>query len=300
MVQIINLSQEEQELVNQFFMKIENIINEGKEEEIENIIAPNSVVEGVLQAYMSMLIRNFKDTLGRFRIYPRYIKRMNDGSIKIHSSTQIAPGETEDLTWSLIEVEEDLPKLVIESISNRTIPIYEAAKNPKTEIPVLGEKWKHTIRTQERVELINRMYMKIKEQKGKQQAKMFFNDSEKFDEELNEIFSFLEGEYKLVAYIALIGANVYGWKGKIFQNEDNYEIIFNEFKDLEVLERIADLKKMTEKEYIELIRYIWRKRAEKQGAKIKIEIEKEKERITFRIPKKKTKIITGERTVKRK
>lgn len=299
MVKTVDVSQYEQELVNQFFRKIEEIVNEGKEEEVEEIIEKETMMGGAINAYISMLIGNFKEKIGKFRIYPRFIKRMEDGSIKIHSTTQISPRETAELTWSLKLDEDFMPRLVINGISSKTLPMYNTPGNERIEIPKIEQKWKQEVATKERIEMINRIYVKLKKMKGKQQAKRFFDDSEKIKQDIEEMLGFLEGEYKLAAYIAIMGTNVYGWKGRIFQSEKEYKVVFNEYKDLQELEKLAEIEKMTEEEYVELIRYIWRKRAEKMKMKVKVEVEKEKERITFIIPKKKIKVITGERVIKK-
>ncbi|MHA1224584.1 MAG: hypothetical protein ACTSP3_15275 [Candidatus Heimdallarchaeaceae archaeon] len=69
------------------------------------------------------------------------------------------------------------------------------------------------MRTIERVKRINKIYMKIKKEEGKTKAKDFFNDKEEFEEEIDNLFGFLEGSFKIIAYIAVLGVNVEGWKG---------------------------------------------------------------------------------------
>ena len=65
-------------------------------------------------------------------------------------------------------------------------------------------------------------------------------------------------------------------------------------------------KKMTEKEYIDLISYQWQQRTKSSGIKIEIEVQKDIQRIIYRIKKKpakkksKKKLVKGERTVKNK
>ncbi|MHA1224585.1 MAG: hypothetical protein ACTSP3_15280 [Candidatus Heimdallarchaeaceae archaeon] len=60
---------------------------------------------------------------------------------------------------------------------------------------------------------------------------------------------------------------------------------------------------MTEKEYIELLKFIWKERTKKANLKIEIEIQKEKRRLIYKVKKKpvttkgRKKLVKGERTV---
>ena len=304
MVQTVNISEDELELVNQFLITLETIVNEKRQWEIENIIEGEGL-EGAIQAFLSMIITNFDQTLSRFRVYPRFMKKLENGRIRVHSSTRISSNENIDITWTLKHPKGEYQKLAIESINSMTVPIYEETKRERTEIPRLDENWKGFMRAREKIDLINRSYIKVKEDHGKTKAKQFFNNKDEFEQELDNLFGFLEGPFKVIAYIAVIGTNVEGWKGVILNNNGDYQVIFDNFRDLEALESLTAPQIMTEKEYLDLLSYIWKERTKKYGIKINIEVEKEKKRIIFNIHKKPTttkgkkKLVKGERTVKK-
>ncbi|MCG3216053.1 MAG: hypothetical protein KAS63_05030 [Candidatus Heimdallarchaeota archaeon] len=305
MVQSVNINDDDLELINQLLVSIENIVNEKRLWDIETILEGEGL-GGVIQAFLSMLIANFDGSLSRFRIYPRFMKKLNDGKIRVHSSTRISSTENLDITWTLVTPKGEYQKLVIASMNSLTVPIYEETKRKRTEIPRLEENWKSIMRTKERVEWINRIYMKLKEEQGKQKAKEFFDDTESFNEELENLFGFLEGSFQLIAYIAIMGANVNGWKGVIMRKDEDYEVIFDDFRDFEALDNLTSHQKITEKEYLDLLLYQWKQRTKKSGFKIEIVVDKTKRRITYLLKKKPVtkkkgkKLVKGERTVKTK
>ena len=304
MVQTVNITEGELELINQLLVNLETIINEKKLWEIESIIKGEGL-EGVIEAFLSMLIANFEDSLVRFRIFPRFMKKMQDGKIRIHSSTMMSPTETMDITWTLITPKGEFQKLVIESINSFTVSMYEEPKQVRSEIPKLDLNWRSFMHTKERIEQTNKIYMKLKEEKGKKEAKAFFDDTENYKEEIDVLFGFLEDQFKIAAYIAIIGANVKGWKGVIMKLDEGYEVIFDDFRDLEVLENLTCPQKMTDEEYLDLLSYQWKQRIRRSKTVIEIEAEKDKKRIIYRIikkppPKRSKKLVKGERTVKSK
>jgi len=305
MVQTVNISENELELINQFLLSLESVVNEKRQWEIETLLEGDGL-EGVIQAFLSMIIANFQNTMARFRVYPRFIKKLEDGRIRIHSSTRISPIETMDITWTLKYPKNEFQKLVIFSINSMTVPIYEETQRERTEIPRLDEKWKGFMLAVRKVDLINKMYVKVKEDSGKQEAKKLFNDKIEFLEEVDNLFGFLEGSFKIISYIAVMGANVEGWKGVIMKKNSSYEVIFDGFRELEALESLTTVKKMTEKEYIDLINYQWKERTKSSGIKIEIEVQKDIQRIIYRIKKSPTtkkgkkKLVKGERTIKNK
>ena len=305
MVQTVNISEDELELINQFLLSLESVVNEKRQWEIETLIEGDGL-EGVIQAFLSMIIANFQNTMARFRVYPRFIKKLENGRIRIHSSTRISPTESIDITWTLKQPKNEYQKLVITSINSMTVPIYEETRSDRTEIPRLDEKWKGFMLAVRKVDLINRMYMNAKVDSGKQKAKKLFNDKIEFLEEVDTLFGFLEGPFKYISYIAVMGANVEGWKGVIMKKNGDYEVIFDGFRELEALESLTTVKKMTEKEYVDLIKYQWTERTKSSGIKIEIEVQKDIQRIIYRIKKTPSKkkgkrnLIKGERTVKNK
>ena len=305
MVQTVNISENELAYINQFLLSLESVVNERRQWEIETLLEGDGF-SGVIQAFLSMIIANFQNTMARFRVYPRFIKKLVDGRILIHSSTKISSTENMEITWTLRQPKNEYQKLLISSINSMTVPIYEETRSNRTEIPRLDEKWKVFMLAVRKVGLINKMYMKTKEESGKQKAKMLFNDKTEFLEEVDSLFGFLEGSFKYVSYIAVMGANVEGWKGVIMKKSGNYEVIFDGFRELEALESLTAVKKMTEKEYIDLIKYQWIERTKSSGIKIEIEVQKDIQRIIYRIKKTpakkkgKEKLVKGERTVKKK
>ena len=160
--------------------------------------------------------------------------------------------------------------------------------------------------TKERIALTNKIYMKLKEEKGKKEAKAFFDDTENYKEEVDVLFGFLEDIFQITAYIAIMGLNVNGWRGVIMKQEGGYEVIFDEFRDLEVLEDLTHPQKMTEKEYLNLLTYQWKQRTRRSKIIVEIEADKEHKRVIYRIIKKPTptkqgkKLVKGERSVKPK
>lgn len=305
MVQSVNISESELEQINQFLITLENIVNEGRQWEMETIIEGEGL-EGVIQAFLSMIMTNFDQALAKFRVYPRFIKKLENGKIRIHSSTRISQTENMDITWTLKKPRGEFQKLVIESINSMTVSIYEEPKQERNEIPKLDKNWQGFMRAIEKVDMINRIYMKIKEEQGKLKAKKFFDDTKEFEEEVENLFGFLDGPFKFIAYIAVIGSNVDGWKGVILKKDSDYEVIFDDFRELEALESLTATKKMTENEYLELLTYQWRQRTKKSKLTIEIIADKEKKRITYKIKKKVPttkkgkKLVKGERTTKRK
>ena len=305
MVQTVNISESELEFINQFMLSLETVVNEGRQWEIETLLEGDGL-EGVIQAFLSMIIANFQNTMARFRVYPRFIKKLEDGRIRIHSSTRISSTENIDITWTLKRPKNEYQKLVISNINSMTVPIYEETRSDRTEIPRLDEKWKGFMLAVRKVDLINKMYMKTKEDSGKQKAKILFNDKTEFLEEVDNLFGFLEGPFKYISYIAVMGANVEGWKGVIMKKNGDYEVIFDGFRELEALESLTTVKKMTEKDYIDLIKYQWTERTKSSGIKIEIEVQNDIQRIIYRIKKtpakkkSKKKLVKGERTVKKK
>ncbi|MHA1224583.1 MAG: hypothetical protein ACTSP3_15270 [Candidatus Heimdallarchaeaceae archaeon] len=127
MVQTANITEDELEQVNQFLFTLENIVNEKRQWEIETIIEGEGL-EGVIQAFLSMIIANFDQSIAKFRVYPRFVKKLEDGRIRIHSSTRISPTETMDITWTLTHPKGEFQKLVIETINSMTVPIYEESR----------------------------------------------------------------------------------------------------------------------------------------------------------------------------
>ena len=304
MVQTVNITEGELELINQLLINLETIINEKRLWEIGSIIEGEGL-EGVIEAFLSMLVANFEDSLVRFRIFPRFMKKMSDGKIRIHSSTMISPTENMDITWTLVTPKGEFQKLAIESINSFTVSMYEEPKKVRSEIPVLEINWKSFMQTKERIEQINKIYMKLKEEKGRKEAKAFFDDTETYKEEIDALFGFLEDQFKIVAYIAITGVNVKGWKGVIMKIDEGYEVIFDNFRDLEVLEDFTYPQKMTEEEYLDLLNYQWKQRTRRSKTVIEIEAKKDKKRIIYRVikkppPKKSKKLVKGERTTKPK
>jgi len=285
MVQTVNISEDDLEQVNQFLVTLETFVNEGRLWEMESIIEGEGL-EGVIQAFLSMIVTNFDQSLAKFRVYPRFIKKLENRKIRIHSSTRISPTENLDITWTLKKPRGEFQKLVIESINSMTVAIYEESKKERNEIPQLDKNWKGFMRAIEKVDMINRIYMKIKEEQGKTKAKAFFDDTKEFEQEVDNLFGFLEGPFKIIAYIAIIGSNVNGWKGVILKNDGDYEVVFDDFRDLDALDSLTAVKKMTEKEYIDLMTYQWKQRTKKSKLVIEIIIDKEKKRITYKITKK--------------
>ena len=305
MVQTVNISEDELEFINQFLLSLEAVVNEERQWEIEALLEGDGL-EGVIQAFLSMIIANFQNAMAKFRVYPRFIKKLEDGRILIHSSTRTSPLESMDITWTLIHPKNEFQKLVLSRINTMTVPIYEETRGKRTEIPRLDKKWKGFMSAVRKVDLINKMYMKLKVDSGKQKAKLLFNDKTEFLEEVDTLFGFLEGPFKYISYIAVMGANVDGWKGVIMKKNGDYEVIFDRFRELEALESLTTAKKMTEKEYVDLIKYQWKERTKSSGIKIEIEVQKDIQRIIYRIKKTpakkkgKKKLVKGERTVKKK
>ncbi|MHA1551311.1 MAG: hypothetical protein ACTSQC_05155 [Candidatus Heimdallarchaeaceae archaeon] len=305
MVQTVNISEDELEFINQFLLSLEAVVNEERQWEIETLLEGDGL-EGVIQAFLSMIIANFQNAMAKFRVYPRFIKKLEDGRILIHSSTRTSPLESMDITWTLIHPKNEFQKLVLSRINTMTVPIYEETRGKRTEIPRLDKKWKGFMSAVRKVDLINKMYMKVKANSGKQKAKLLFNDKTEFLEEVDTLFGFLEGPFKYISYIAVMGANVDGWKGVIMKKNGDYEVIFDGFRELEALESLTTAKKMTEKEYVDLIKYQWKERTKSSGIKIEIEVQKDIQRIIYRIKKTpakkkgKKKLVKGERTVKKK
>ena len=305
MVQTVNISEDELEFINQFLLSLEAVVNEERQWEIEALLEGDGL-EGVIQAFLSMIIANFQNAMAKFRVYPRFIKKLEDGRILIHSSTRTSPLESMDITWTLIHPKNEFQKLVLSRINTMTVPIYEETRGKRTEIPRLDKKWKGFMSAVRKVDLINKMYMKVKANSGKQKAKLLFNDKTEFLEEVDTLFGFLEGPFKYISYIAVMGANVDGWKGVIMKKNGDYEVIFDGFRELEALESLTTAKKMTEKEYVDLINYQWKERTKSSGIKIEIEVQKDIQRIIYRIKKTPTKkkgkkkLVKGERTVKKK
>ena len=305
MVQTVNISEDELEFINQFLLSLEAVVNEERQWEIEALLEGDGL-EGVIQAFISMIIANFQNAMAKFRVYPRFIKKLEDGRILIHSSTRTSPLESMDITWTLIHPKNEFQKLVLSRINTMTVPIYEETRGKRTEIPRLDKKWKGFMSAVRKVDLINKMYMKVKANSGKQKAKLLFNDKTEFLEEVDTLFGFLEGPFKYISYIAVMGANVDGWKGVIMKKNGDYEVIFDGFRELEALESLTTAKKMTEKEYVDLINYQWKERTKSSGIKIEIEVQKDIQRIIYRIKKTpakkkgKKKLVKGERTVKKK
>ncbi len=305
MVKTVNISEDELEFINQFLLSLEAVVNEERQWEIETLLEGDGL-EGVIQVFLSMIIANFQNTMAKFRVYPRFIKKLEDGRILIHSSTRTSPLESMDITWTLKHPKNEFQKFVLSRINTMTVPIYEETRGERTEIPRLDEKWKGFMSAVRKVDLINKMYMKAKVDSGKQKARILFNDKTEFLEEVDTLFGFLEGPFKYISYIAVMGANVDGWKGVIMKKNADYEVIFDGFRELEALESLTTAKKMTEKEYIDLINYRWKERTKSSGIKIEIEVQKDIQRIIFRIKKtpakkkSKKKFVKGERTVKKK
>ena len=304
MAQSVNVSEEEQELINQFLVNLETIINEQRQWEIETIIEGEGL-EGAIQAFLSMIMANFDKELARFRVYPRFVKKLENGKFRLHSSTRISPTDNVDMTWTLKHPKGEFQKLAIESVNSMTVPLYEESRRERTEIIKQDEKWKGFMRATERIKLINKIYMKLKEEQGKTNAKTFFKDKEEFEEDLDNLFGFLEGQFKITAYIAVIGLNVHGWKGVIMKKKEGFEVVFDGYRDLEALESLTVANKMTEKDYLDLLTYQWKERTKKYKLIIEIEVDKEKQRITYKImkkpppAKKPEKLVKGERTVKK-
>ncbi|MFW9851784.1 MAG: hypothetical protein ACFFDS_02485 [Candidatus Thorarchaeota archaeon] len=297
----MNISEDDLEQVNQFLVSLETIVNEGRLWEIESIIEGEGL-EGVIQAFLSMIITNFDQSLAKFRVYPRFIKKLENGKIRIHSSTRISSTESVDITWTLKKPRGEFQKLVIESINSMTVAIYEESKQERNEIPRLDEKWKGFMRAVEKVDMINRIYMKLKEEQGKTQAKAFFDDTKEFEQEVDNLFGFLEGPFRFIAYIAVMGSNVDGLKGVILKKNGDYEVVFDDFRELDALDSLTSTKKMTEKEYVDLLTYQWKQRTKKSKLLVEIIADKEKKRITYKITKKipttkkGKKLVKGERT----
>ena len=311
LVQVINLSETELEEVNQLLYSVETIVNEQRHWEIETIIQSEDLVaQGVIQAFISMIINNFENSLARFRIYPRFIKKMSNGEIRIHSSTRISPTENEDITWILNNPTKEFQKLVITGLNNTTVAVYEEPKQERIEIPKLNENWIRLMEAKMRVQMINKVYTYLASNLGKNKAKQFFDDKEIFQEELDELFGFLEGIFKVVAYISIIGANVFGLKGVIFKKKDMYEIIFDNYKEIEALHSLANPEKMSEKEFLNLLSYQWKKRLEETNVSIKLIVDETKNRLIYQVKEKKakskkqkqaeikSKYVVGERTLK--
>jgi hypothetical protein len=305
MVQSVNISEDDLEQVNQFLISLESIVNEGRQWEMESIIEGEGL-EGVIQAFLSMLIKNFDQSLTKFRVYPRFIKKLENGKIRIHSSTRISSTESMDITWTLKKPRGEFQKLVIENINSMTVAIYEEPKQERNEIPKLDKQWKGFMRAIEKVYMINRIYMKLKEEQGKTKAKAFFDDTKEFELEIDNLFGFLEGPFKFIADIAVMGSNIDGLKGVILKKNGDYEVVFDDYRELDALDSLATSKKMTEKEYIDLITYQWKQRTKKSKLLVEIIVDKEKKRITYILKKKSPttkkgkKLVKGERTTKKK
>ena len=290
LVQVVNLNETELEEINQLLYSVETIVNEQRHWEIETVIQSEDLAaQGVIQAFISMIINNFENSLARFRIYPRFIKKMSNGEIRIHSSTRISPTENEDITWILNNPMKEFQKLVITGLNNTTVAVYEEPKQERIEIPRLNENWIRLMDAKMRVQMINKIYTYLTSNLGKNKAKQFFDDKEFFQEELDELFGFLEGIFKVVAYISIIGENVYGLKGVIFKKKDMYEIIFDNYKDVEALHSLANPEKMSEKEFLNLLSYQWRKRLEGTNVSIKLIVDETKNRLIYQVKEKKTK-----------
>ena len=161
MVQTVNISEDELEFINQFLLSLEAVVNEERQWEIETLLEGDGL-EGVIQAFLSMIIANFQNTMAKFRVYPRFIKKLEDGRILIHSSTRTSPLESMDITWTLIHPKNEFQKLVLSRINTMTVPIYEETRGKRTEIPRLDKKWKGFMSAVRKVDLINKMYMKVK------------------------------------------------------------------------------------------------------------------------------------------
>ncbi|MHA1302484.1 MAG: hypothetical protein ACTSQE_01690 [Candidatus Heimdallarchaeaceae archaeon] len=308
-----NISEWELEEINQLFYTLENIINEQRHWQIETIIqASEEGMQGAIQAFISMIITNFENSLARFRIYPRYMKKMKSGEIRIHSTTRTAPTENEDITWVLTHPQGEFQKYVICGMNSTTVAIYGEPKTKRTEIPRLHQRWIAFMKAKQKVEMINHLYMSLRKELGVRKTKELFIIRPDFHEELDELFGFLEGMFKIVAYIAIMGCNVYGWTGIILKQDNGYDVVFEDYKELEALEALVAPEKMTEKEYIDLLNYQWKKRTAGTNIEIKMEVDKEKGRLIYKIREKKkprgkrskgkkqksTKLVSGERTVK--
>ena len=109
MVQTVNVSEDELELINQFLLTLETVVNEKRQWEIETILQGEGL-EGVIQAFLSMIMANFQNSMAKFRVYPRFMKKLENGKIRIHSSTRISPTESMDITWTLKYPESEFQK----------------------------------------------------------------------------------------------------------------------------------------------------------------------------------------------
>ena len=156
-MQYVNVNEDEQEMINHLLINLESVINNNKTWALEDIVGGEGIV-GVIQAYLSMLISNFEQSLARFRIYPRFVKKLRNGKIRMHSSTRISPTETIDITWTLVQPKGEAQRLVIESINTMTIPIYEETQRERTEIPRLDINMKEYLQSYEKIKTINKIY----------------------------------------------------------------------------------------------------------------------------------------------
>ncbi len=294
MVEIANLTTDEIALVNSLIQEIEEIVNKDQQWRIETILeAPDPSMTGMIQAFLSLIITNYDYSLGQFRIYPRFIKKLQDDRILVQSTTLLAPNQAEEITWQLTRSKDESFKFKIEDVNTNTISIYAEPKREKTPIPKMKDSWIKYMRTREYMKVTNKIYLKLKEEKGKKSAIEFFNDKEEFKAELDNLFGFLEGPFKIVAYIAILGMNIFDWKGVILKEGEQYRVIFDEHNELKVLEKMTP-PKLTEEEYLELRQYQWDKRVEDLDLKLTIEFDYEKQRVVYKV-KKVVKYQIGER-----
>jgi len=77
-MQYVNVNDEEQEMINHLLINLESVINNGKTMALEDIVGGDGIV-GVIQAYLSMLISNFEQSLARFRFIPDLLKNFETG-----------------------------------------------------------------------------------------------------------------------------------------------------------------------------------------------------------------------------
>ncbi len=287
-VQLVNISEIELEEINQLFYTLENIVNEQRQWDIESVVrSSNEAMQGIISAFISLIINNFENSLARFRIYSRYIKKMKDGKIRVHTTTRTSPTEHEDITWILCYPENEFQKLVICGMNTSTVPIYDEPQYNRIEIPRMDQKWISFMKAKQNVEIINHFYMALKDAIGVKKTRQLFIIHPNFKEELDELFGFLEGIFKVVAYISIMGANVYGWKGIILKKKEGYDIIFDNYRELESLDVLLEHDKMTNEEYIDLLNYQWKKQLEGLDTEVKISVEKEKRRIIYTVREKK-------------
>jgi hypothetical protein len=194
-----------------------------------------------------------------------HVKVLKDGRAKVE--TFLNPGKNL-FVFTLVREEDDWKVAHLEGI---LFPVFDIPALPASSVLELPPDKVRWMRAEYEMAFNNRVFYRLKEALGEEQARRFFEDGVGFRAAVDAWLPFLEGAVQFAVFYGILEENYYGSKYIITRAaDDEAEIRFAPLQALEVLKIAVFWPKMPLKDFQALYADIMKNRAAACGLNVQV------------------------------